>query len=1152
MNLSLTLPNPGPPALGSTNKAVLSFPPTWSTDPHKARASAVSPLAAIRPSAEPPRSGSTEPKPRLTSAPPSPTRDFRQILNDRVAEVSVAEAARHIKGGAPAEVDVVPRPPEGVKRMSRNRRNLHKNRKANRAAIKKPSPKAERAEAAAASMAAAPVAHPAAPSPAEIAEDVAAAEAVATTKAAKEAAARQRASVRSQMHGLSTQAVFHHAGSFGAAVPSCANAGSANPKTVLRFLTAKLAAKEFGGLIEVLLAWLPGGQGPGNRWLSVCSVALVAERDCRVLLAVAELHAPIDAVVGYFESTAVPGSKLKLSDVLDARVGQSGTSDLLGEPSSLWHFGETDSLPGSTGVDVDNTTVMLIPSSSFVRAGVLSDILARADMEHFDVAGLRLLFPTADQLADPSSVDFFLGRSQASVAFLAVALRAPRNTIRQWVDIVGPLDPLIAKKTDPGSIRALHGRDRDDRVLFCARGHEQANVQLAKWFGRRFDTSADCIVSDRGRKFLSTLPSETAVLFVERDAALQCFPGLVDLLTATGFTVSGVARYKIAPAEVSKLGATLKNADAKKKWDGVVWKVTKENAAHFAEVLLQDEHGALGRLGIATGQVDAAAYSLAVGVMFEKLEETPSNDLISRRMDRQAQALQNWGTSTPYAVVVSVFPAAVGGCAAWLRQLLTPPAGARLPLRMVASKWLSQVRSHQAKELTPFEVGDRGYRPSVAMLQGRSVQLLVLYGFDAFERTKAVLEAAYGDGADSQALVTPTALLAWRQLATFFFDRDVYLTPDMNGPALPGLDMSLRPLILNLTLTPRPIQTLAVLKAECTAQQVSKSLQAIKRSGLKIVRLKYTRLSDETATMLMASSPTQFPDPDGRAAYATGLTGSPLWTMALEHVNAVAGWQDLMGSPDPAVAKECPAFTLRGVFGGDRVQNKLFGSESYASAQGELDALFATISSGIYPTVGPGGNGGRFGLNEVPGQQRTTVLLRETACVVLTPLLLAKVTPSLPPSLPRPTCLLTHTHPSRTHPLAHSPTRSPPPCPPPALPGQLCRRARLYCRARFQRGGVHHGRDVPGDRGGLHGDGRARAAPPPHADAGQVDRDGARARQRRDVLDDAALPRAARAPLRGHALRFVHRLGVRGRAWAVLRAVTWQLLWLAPSPLGTS
>ena len=987
VNLSLTLPNPVPPAFGSSPKAVLSFPPTtWANDSGRARASAVSPLAAIRPSAEPPRSGSTEPKPRITSAPPSPTRDFRQILNDKVAEVSVAEAALNIEGGAPVEVNVVPRPPEGVKRMSRKRRNLHKNRKANRAANKKPSPKVERAEAAA-PMATDPIAASAAPSLAEIAKDVAAAEAVAITKAAKEAVARRRASVQSRMHDLSTQAIFHHAGSYGAAVPSCANADSANPKTVLRFLTGKLATKQLGALIEVLLAWLPGTQAPGNKWLSVCSVALVAERDCRVLLAVAELHAPIDAVIGYFETIAVPDSKLKLGDVLDVKVGQSGTFDLLGEPSNLWHFGEeTDA---GSGVNVDNTTVMLIPSSSFVRAGVLRDILARADTEHFDIAGLRLLFPTADQLADPSSVDFFLGRSQASVAFLAVALRAPRNTVVQWSDTVGPLDPLIAKQTDPGSIRALHGRDKDDRVLFCARSQEQAKVQLAKWFGRRFDTSAECVVSDRGRKFLSTLPSETAVLFVERDACLPCFPGLVDLLTQAGFTISGVARYKIAPAEVSKLGVTLRNADAKKKWDGFVWKVTKENAAHFAEVLLQDEHGALGQLGITAVQVDTAAYSPAVDAMIEKLEETPSNDLISRRMDKQSQALQNWGASTPYAVVVSVFPAAVGGCAAWLRQLLSP--GALPPLRMVASKWLSQVRSHQAKELTPFEVGDRGYRPSVAKLQGGSVQLLVLYGFDAFERTKAVLEGAYGDRADSQALVAPTALLAWRQLATFFFDRDVHLTPEMHGPELPELDMALRPLILNLTLTPRPIKTLAVLKADCTAQQIIKSLQAIKRAGLKIVRLKYTRLSDETATLLMASSPTQFPDADGCAAYAAGLTDSPMWTMALEHVNAVAAWQDLMGSPDPVIAKECPAFTLRGVFGGDRVKNKLFGSESYASAQGELDALFATVSSGIYPVVGSSRNSGRFGMDEVPGQQRTTVLLRETACVVLTPLLLAKL-----------------------------------------------------------------------------------------------------------------------------------------------------------------
>lgn len=240
---------------------------------------------------------------------------------------------------------------------------------------------------------------------------------------------------------------------------------------------------------------------------------------------------------------------------------------------------------------------------------------------------------------------------------------------------------------------------------------------------------------------MSAMAVQTAVIFFHRSVTLRWFPEIVKLLTDLGFEVTGVARHKISAADASRLGLNLPLKGTTKKWDGFAWRVSKENATHFAQVLLEDERRLLAQVGIDGSLAYAAPMSAALAAVIDKLEETPSNDLISRRMHKQGHVLQSWALATPYAVVVSVFPRRIATCASWLAELIspsTPTTSTSSPLRLVATKWLSHVRSHQAKELTPYEVGDAGYKSNVAQLQGSSVQLLVLHGFNAFDRTKVL------------------------------------------------------------------------------------------------------------------------------------------------------------------------------------------------------------------------------------------------------------------------------------------------------------------------------------------------------------------------------------------------------------------------------
>lgn len=77
------------------------------------------------------------------------------------------------------------------------------------------------------------------------------------------------------------------------------------------------------------------------------------------------------------------------------------------------------------------------------------------------------------------------------------------------------------------------------------------------------------------------------------------------------------------------------------------------------------------------------------------------------------------------------------------------------------------MRQFQAKELTPYEVGDAEYRQSVSRLASESLLLLAIHGVDAHDRVHQSLVAArlpVGDGCE----VSATPSIAVRIVLCFF------------------------------------------------------------------------------------------------------------------------------------------------------------------------------------------------------------------------------------------------------------------------------------------------------------------------------------------------------------------------------------------------
>lgn len=138
--------------------------------------------------------------------------------------------------------------------------------------------------------------------------------------------------------------------------------------------------------------------------------------------------------------------------------------------------------------DTQNT-LSLIYKKIYQDSSAMMGILNRVLQLGLDLAGIRLLYPSTEQIS-LSQTDNVTVASELELlnnvgAVLALCIRgtAARSL---WLDAVGPSDPILARRTDPNSLCALYGGEsRDECLLFCPRTPARVLTELARWFGGR-------------------------------------------------------------------------------------------------------------------------------------------------------------------------------------------------------------------------------------------------------------------------------------------------------------------------------------------------------------------------------------------------------------------------------------------------------------------------------------------------------------------------------------------------------------------------------------------------------------------------------------------------------------------------------------------
>lgn len=268
------------------------------------------------------------------------------------------------------------------------------------------------------------------------------------------------------------------------------------------------------------------------------------------------------------------------------------------ESGFFWETVETDELTTDSGIKEEvidyetQNTMSLVYKQIFRDHSAIMGILNRVLQEGFDLAGVRLLYPTlevmkmsptnstlppglASQTENQSPLDML----NSIGPVLALCIRGPfARTL--WLDAIGPSDPALARKTDPNSLCALYGgSSRDECLLFCPRNPSRVLTELSRWFGGRVPASgvidvghASKRVGKKGNKdnikdaelpackppaTLTASSKGEVFLVISPLISTRCMGMLLATCQRRGYQIRGIRRCHISTKKAQVLGKWL-------------------------------------------------------------------------------------------------------------------------------------------------------------------------------------------------------------------------------------------------------------------------------------------------------------------------------------------------------------------------------------------------------------------------------------------------------------------------------------------------------------------------------------------------------------------------------------------------------------------
>ncbi|XP_053131635.1 dynein axonemal assembly factor 8-like isoform X2 [Hemicordylus capensis] len=277
---------------------------------------------------------------------------------------------------------------------------------------------------------------------------------------------------------------------------------------------------------------------------------------------------------------------------------------------------------------------------------------------------------------------------------------------------------------------------------------------------------------------------------------------------------------------------------------------------------------------------------------------------------------------------------------------------------LLALKWLPCLTRVQAKEITPFEVGDKSWQTSLEVLMSGPALVCVLRRIGAFEALAAALKTLKPhdtkpkrDACDLWSVMSSTPEIAFRQAVLFFTERDFvgdpkcrsalkYLPPPGRHPgSKAAIQRNHAELIFHyMQEGAQLLCTVLLVKPGVWAGNLARILRKLNLEKFHLVGMKHLRLKAEDVDALLSSEAQ--PDPATLEAHASYLTSGFSLVLCLQRENAVKKLLDLLGPEDPKWAQARHPFFWRALYGLSPVRNGFYGSTSYCVALRDIRLFF--------------------------------------------------------------------------------------------------------------------------------------------------------------------------------------------------------------------
>ncbi|XP_075035501.1 dynein axonemal assembly factor 8-like isoform X2 [Mixophyes fleayi] len=637
-------------------------------------------------------------------------------------------------------------------------------------------------------------------------------------------------------------------------------------------------------------------------------------------------------------------------------------------------------------------------------------------MAGLDVCGLRLLYPQSSALhlkIDLLPTSNAEGNAK-SPPVLTLALRG-QHASEIWGNISGPCDPQLARLTDPNSLNALYGRSRENTLLYYSRTSGRIHRDLSLWFGGRIPSNGNLKIGIQNPPGRSTQPRSLSptedclppalltattrgdvFLVVSPSVPPYAYGDIIDTCCQRGFHVHEIRQLRLSAKRsavmnmsASQLSVFCPNKPSTQpqrdpcpsipepRLHCLLLLLRKENAGHHTPALL---HGLMndlaeqGLLGVIRSHLSrpgdlnpnlcfhAAPYSdsLLQGLGGSLYAVPDPSSVVPNMLSRQPL------TSDPETEQVVLLTMSgvqtLRRAGHFLRQILRPQPGKPEAIsgsgfqgfEVLGLKWLPCLSRLQAKEVTPYEVGDRPWQESVGQLTSTPALVCALRKVRAFTTlADAIKELVPTSGKQQvQLIMSATPEIAFRQAALIFTDRDLVSDPQsrfvLKYIAPPGIYCrsgggedhkgQTESIFTYMLSGPLLLYTVLILKPGSWSSNMGKILHKIGLQRFVLVGLKLVTLTAEDSLNIIPAEVRQ-----NKVVYQEHcdyLTSAPCLVLCLQRLNAVLKLLDLLGPDEPHVCKAQDQFLWRAQYGVSAVQNGMYGSTSYQAAVRDIKYFF--------------------------------------------------------------------------------------------------------------------------------------------------------------------------------------------------------------------